>query len=228
MEKIRIKELIDFRNRSEKSRKTFAHKLKNRKPKEKSENDTEGGGDYWVTSTSCIYNVGKSGNKDLYGEKIDELHSKYENSEDKRIKTMYQRNIEILTSFIDFDLEDLKPKVECKFESIPKQLKVIQVDNFPIFVNPNLIFSFENKGKNEIGAIWLVPKLNGFNKTELGMFCEMLYRFLVKNYGSEYQISEEYCLVIDTFNAQKIDYFDLLKGNVPFLIDKTLKELKEL
>jgi len=228
MEKIRVKEIIEFRNRSDRSKKSYAHKLKNRIPKEKSDNDPEGSsGDYWVTSTSCIYNVFKSGVKKLYDEKIDELHSKYESTEDKRIKTMYERNIEILNSFIDFDLDDLKPKDEYKFESVPKQFKVIQVNNFPIFINPNLIFSFENKGKKQIGTIWLVPKLNGFNKNDLGIFCELLHKFLLKNYSAEYQISDQHCLVIDTFNAQKISYLDLLNGTIPFLVEKTLKELKE-
>ena len=32
----------------------------------------------------------------------------------------------------------------------------------------------------------------------------------------------------DTFNAQIINYLDLLSGNIPFLVKKTLKELEEL
>lgn len=60
------------------------------------------------------------------------------------------------------------------------------------------------------------------------MFCEMLYRFLIKNYSDTYQISEDYCIAIDTYNAQKVSYTDLLKGDIPFLIDKTLDEIKEL
>lgn len=228
MERIRVKELIEFRNRTDKSKKSYAYRLKNRKPKEKSKSESEKGGDYWVTSTSCISNVAKNGSKDLYYDKINELGFKYENTVDKRIKTMYQRNIEILHSFIDIDLEDLKPKDEFKLKSVPKQLKVINVDDFPIFIDPNLLFSFENEGKNYIGAIWLVPQLNGFRKNELGMFCELLYKFLLKNFGNEYQVSENYCIVIDTFNAQIINYLDLLSGNIPFLVKKTLKELEEL
>lgn len=134
----------------------------------------------------------------------------------------------VFDGFIDIDLEDLKPKDEFKLKYVPKQLKVINVDDFPIFIDPNLLFSFENEGKNYIGAIWLVPQLNGFRKNELGMFCELLYKFLLKNFGNEYQVSENYCIVIDTFNAQIINYLDLLSSNIPFLVKKTLKELEEL
>ena len=228
MEKIRIKEIVEFRRRSDKSKKSYAYKLKNRKTKEKIEGESEGGGDYWVTSTSSIYNVAKYGLKNIYEDKIDELYSKYAETHDKRIKTMYQRNIDILNSFKEMDLEEIMPDIECKFQAIPKQLKVIEINDFPIFVNPNLLFSFKYNGKNQIGAIWLVPQLNGFNKNDLGIFCECLYKMLVKNYGLEYQISEKHCIVIDTFKAQIINYLDLKSGNIPFLLETTLKNLKEL
>ncbi len=90
-----------------------------------------------------------------------------------------------------------------------------------------MLFCHERNGKKEIGALWLIPQLKGFQKSELGMFCEMLYRFLVKNYSADYQISEDYCIAIDTFNAQQIIYSELSEGKVPFLIDKTLNDIKE-
>jgi len=229
MQKITIKELVDFRRKSDRSKKNFAFKLKNRNVKEKSEVDSEeSGGDYWVTSTSCVYNVFKHGNAELYDVKVDELRSKFENTEDKRIKSMYQRNIDILTSFKEFDFNELKPSNGLKYEKVPKIYKILTIDSFPLFVNPSLLFTYDKNGKQELGALWLIPKLNGFEKSELGMFCEILYRLLVKSYSDNYQISEDNCIAIDTFNAQKVIYTDLLKGNVPFLIDKTLNEIKEL
>ena len=55
----------------------------------------------------------------------------------------------------------------------------------------------------------------------------MLYKFLVKNFSTDYQISEDYCVAIDTFNAQVVIYNDLLNGTIPFLINKTIDEIKE-
>lgn len=228
MERIRVKELIEFNRRSDKSKKSYAQKLKNRKPKEKTEVESEGGGDYWVTSTSSIYNVAKYGLKEVYDDKIKELYSRFDNTEDKRIKTMYQRNIDILNSFNEIDLNEIKPNTECNFQSVSKELKILEINSIPIFVNPNLLFSFEYEDKKQIGAIWLVPQLNGFNKIDLAFFCEILYRFLIKNYGTQYQVSDKHCIIIDTFNAQIINYLDLINLNIPLIIDKTLKELKEL
>ena len=228
MQKITIKELVNFRRKSDKTKRTFAYKLKFRKPKEKTEIDSDGGGDYWITSTSCIYNVFKYNKKEFYDSKIDELHSKYEISEDKRIKSMYQRNIDILISFKDFELADLKPSHSIKFEKVAKAYKILTVKDFPLFVNPSLLFSYEKNGKIELGALWLIPQLEGFSKVELGMFCEVLYRFLIKNFSADYQVSQDYCIVIDTFNAQKLTYKELIKGNTPFLIDIILNEIKEL
>lgn len=228
MQKITIKELVDFRRKStDRSKKNFAYKLKNRTAKEKENDDSEGGGDYWVTSTSCIYNVFKHSNNEYYDSKIDELRVKFQNTDDKRIKSMYQRNLDILTNFKDFQIQDLRPPKILKFETVHKANKIITVDNFPLYLNPSLVFSHERNGKNELGALWLIPQLEGFKKTELGMFCEILYRFLVKNYSENYQISNDYCIAVDTFNAQKIIYPELSNGNIPFLIDKTLTEIRE-
>lgn len=226
MQKITIKELIDFRRRTDRTRKNFAYKLKTREAKEKTEDDS-GGGDYWVTSTSTIYNVLKYEDNDFYESKIEELNIKYDNTEDLRIKSMYQRNSNILNSFRDFDFNDSRPESDLKFEKVPKFYKILTIDSFPLYINPSLLFSYEKNGKDELGALWLIPQLNGFTKSELGMFCEILYRFLIKNYSDKYQISEDFCIAIDTFNAQKITYNQLVSGEVPFLIDRTLVEIKE-
>lgn len=230
MERITIKELVDFRKKADKfRRKAFAQKLKNRTAKEKKQDDeSTGGGDYWITSTSCIYSVYKYENDRLYDSKIDELQQKKDDSDIKRTKDMYQRNIDILAAFKDFDFSDLKPNNILKYEKVPKVIKVLTIDNFRLFVNPSLLFSFNINGKDEIGALWLIPKLNGFTKAELGMFCETLYKFLLKNYSDNFQISETYCVAVDTYGAQKVSYYDMLKNNIPFLIDKTLDEIKSL
>lgn len=226
MQKITIKELVEFRRKTDRTRKNFAYKLKTRPAKEKSLEDG-GGGDYWITSTITICNVYKHNNTDFYDTKIDELFEKYDAIEDLRIKSMYQRNSNILLSFKDFDFSDSRPETIQKFEKVPIFSKIFTLDGFPLYLNPSLLFSYEKNGKSELGALWLIPQLNGFKKSELGMFCEVLYRFLIRNYSDKYQISEDFCIVIDTYNAQKLNYRELLIGEFPFLIDNTLAEIKE-
>lgn len=229
MEKITVKELIKFRQKtSEKLKKSFAQKIKFRKSVAKVSANKKGGGNYWSISNSCIQNVFKDDTEEYYDSKINEALILKEIEKRERFKTMYQRNIDILSNFKEFEILKLRPENIINFESIQKQQRVIRVSNFPIYLNPNLVFSFEVIGEKQIGALLLVSQLDGFNKSELGMFCEMLYKFLVLNFSDEYQISKEYCIIIDTCFSKIITYTDLAEGKVPLLINATLEELKKL
>lgn len=228
MHKITVNELIEFnRKPTDKGKKNFAYKLKTRLPKEKKELDEEGGGgDYWITSTSCIYNVIKKDDTGFYDKKLEDLSVKYEGTEKKGPKEMHRRNIEILTSFRDFNHMEVRPAKILKFETVQTVHKVIFMDNFPLYVTPSILFAHERNGKIELGGVWLVAKLNGFSKKELGMFCELLYKFLTRNYSDRYQISEDLCIAVDTYGAQKITYDELAKGKIPFTVQKTIDEIK--
>jgi len=228
MEKIRIKELVDFRRKSDKTRKkTFAQKLKTRTAKEKKDEDS-GGGNYWIISSSSILKVFKTDDPDYYDSKIDEVSQKLSDTEIDNTKTMYQRNIDILTAFKDFDFSDLKPITNLKYRTVSRTSQILTVKGFPLFINPDALFSYTINGKDEIGALWLIQQQDGFSKSELGMFCEILYRFLVRNYGADFQISENFCTVIDTCGAQRITYSDMLSEGAIFLIDETLEEIQTL
>lgn len=230
MQKIRINELVDFRRKiTDSARKNFAYKLKSRTPKEVvEESENKKGGDYWITSTSCISNVFKHNDINLYDVKIDELAAKSSAAEDKLVKSMFQRNIDILNSFKDFHINDLRPSKILKFESVQRVHKIHYIEDLPLYINPSLLFSHERKGKNELGAIWLIARVNGFKKDELGIFCDILHRFLTKNYSNNYQISDDLCIAIDTFNGQKIVYQELVNDGIPSLLDRTLTEIKKL
>ncbi|CAM4343646.1 hypothetical protein [Flavobacterium terrigena] len=230
MEKIKIHDLVKFRRKNSAVRKkNYALNLKTRKPKESKEKKGKGGGDYWSISTKCINKVFKLENNELLDLKINEFQEKLKNKDLKSNTIgMYKKNIDIMSNFKEFDFKDIRPEKIKNFESITKEDKILKIDNFPLYITPTTIFTFKRKDKIEIGAVWLVAQIDGFEKSELGLFCEILYRFLIKNYADEYQIAPEYCIAIDTFNAQKLSYNELLKGEIPFLIDLTLKEIKEL
>lgn len=229
MEKITIKELVEFRTKSsDKSKRNFALKLKTRKAKEKKEEDKNGGGNYWSISNSSIYNTFKHGIDEYYDEKIKDILDRQKNTDSKKDKIMYQRNLDILKSFKEFDILNLRPSGITKFETIHKSIKIITIQNFPIYINPDLVFHFEQNGKEFIGSLLLVPQLNGFTKANLGIFCEVLYKFLYKHYSDNYQISEEYCIAIDTFNASKISYLEVINKKAPSLLKFTLDEIKKI
>ena len=229
MEKITIKELIEFRGRpSGKLKNNFAFKLKTRKPKEKLEDAKDSGGNYWAISTSSIYNTFKSGKDEYYDLKIDDVILRQATTSSDKDKVMYQRNLDILNNFKEFDLHHLRPLDIANFETVHKEQKIILINNLPIYINPSFVFCFERNGKKEIGAVALIPQLGGYQKSQLGMFCEMLYKFLHKHYSNEYQIAEDFCIAIDTYNAQKVIYVELLTGKIPRLVDITIDEIKSL
>lgn len=229
MEKIAIKELIEFRKKgSEKTKRNFASKLKTRKAKIKSLEDKTSGGNYWSISNSSIYNTFKHGSDDFYDDKIVEVVEKLHNATSSKDKTMYERNLDILRSFKEFDVLSLRPDDLINFETVERNSKIITLQNLPIYINPNLVFLFEENGTETIGGIILVPQLNGFSKLELSLFCEILYKFLIEKYSDRYSISQQYCIAIDTYNASSITFHEMINSRIPSILNTTLLEINSL
>jgi len=91
-----------------------------------------------------------------------------------------------------------------------------------------LVFLFEENGIETIGAIILVPQLNGFSKLELSLFCEILYNFLIEKYSEKFPISQQYCIAIDTYNASSITFLEMINSRIPSILNTTLLEIKSL
>lgn len=225
MEKVTITELVDFRRKSERSKKTFANNLRLR---QKSDNDDSEGGNYWISCLSAISNVFRYNNIDLLDEKIELLSEKIEVTEIKRIKSQFQRNIDILNNFEDFDFQDIKPNSDLTFLKKPTSKSIIDIKGFPVLVSPNHVFSFSINNSEEIGAVWFVAKLDGYNKSELGMFADILYRYLDKHFSNDFFVNTSFCIAVDVFNGQKVIYEDIEKGEIPILIEKTIDEINRL
>lgn len=225
MENVTIKELVDFRRRSERSKKTFANNLKQR---QKSDNNGSGGGDYWVSCLSAISNVFKYNDTNLLDEKIELLIEKIEQTEIKRIKIQFQRNIDIISNFEDFDFQDIKPNSDLAFHRKPTIKSVIDIKGFPIQAKPNHVFSFSINNSEEVGAVWFIAKLHGYNKRELGMFADILYRYLGKHFSNDFFVNTSFCIAIDVYNGQKVSYEDIENGKIPILIEKTIEEINRL
>src|SRR5690554_5332471 len=116
MKKITIKNLVEFRRKNERSRFTYVKSLK----KEKKKSEDGSGGDYWISCLSTIRNVFKTDNYELIDEKIEILFDKIKLIDNKRVKLQFQKNINILNSFKDFDFKHLKPTTDVKFLKKPK------------------------------------------------------------------------------------------------------------
>lgn len=224
MKKVTVKNLIEFRNKSERSKITYVNNLK--KEREKSKDGS--GGDYWISALSAIRNVFKYDNEDLLDDKIAELAEKIKASQIKRIKDQFQRNIDILTNFKDFDLNHLRPEYELNFMKQPKIKSLLDINGLPIEAKPCHIYTFSDKGSDEIGGIWFIAKLRGFKKSELAMFTDVLYRYLDKYYSKDFYINPDYCIAVDLYNGQEINYTQIQNGSIPILIESAINDLKKI
>jgi len=224
MKELSIKDIIDFRGKSDRSKKTFATNLK----LETEKNETEGGGDYWVSCLSTISNSYKDNDSSLINDKIYELEGKLESHEDKRIKTMYERNISILYGFENFDFTLWKPAKEITFLKKHKSDFIQGIKGLYLKATPQHVFSYESEGVNLVGAIWFIAKLGGYRKDELGMFSDILFRYLKNTYSKNYDMAPTYCIAVDTVNNIAVNYRELQEGKIPLLLDKTIEEIKKL
>lgn len=224
MKKVTVNNLIEFRRKSERTRITFANNLK----KEKEKTEDSSGGDYWISGLSAVRNSFKYNNEELLDDKIAELVDKIRVTEINRIKNQFQRNIDILNNFKDYDFKHLKPVSDVTFLKQPKFKSILDIKGFPVEAKPCHIYTFSESNSEEIGGIWFIAKLNGYKKSELGMFADILYRYLDKHYSKDFHINPNYCIAVDLFNGQEVNYSEIENGEVPILIELALDELNKL
>jgi hypothetical protein len=135
------------------------------------------GGDYWIISFSAICNSYRQNDLEIIDQKIKELKEKATNSPQTISKNMYQKNISNLQTYKSLDLKSLRPAGKLSFLKKSAGHSLLTVKGLEIQAKPSQIFTFGNKEVENIEAIWFVAKANVYRIEELGMFCEMLYRF---------------------------------------------------
>lgn len=224
MKKVTVKNLIEFRGKSERTRITHINNLK----KEKKKSEDGSGGDYWISCLSAIRNSFKYENEELLDVKISELIEKIKATEIKRIKDQFKRNIDILNNFKEYEIQHLRPDVNLNFLKQPKIKSLLDIKGFPIEAKPCHIYTFSENNGEEIGGIWFIAKLKGFKKSELGMFTDILYRYLAKHYSENFYVTPYYCVAVDLFNGLEVKYSEIQNGDVPILIDSTLDEMNKV
>ncbi|PAM93146.1 hypothetical protein B4N84_19375 [Flavobacterium sp. IR1] len=223
MEKITVKDLIRFRGKNDRTKITLVKNLN----KEKVKSADGSGGDYWISCLSAIRNTFKYGNVNLLDEKIELLEDKIRVEIDKKNKDQFQKNLDIVNNFKDYDFQHLKPIGDLVFLIQQKDRSIINIKGFPIESKPCHIFTFSNNKSEEIAGVWFVAQKEGFTKNELGMFADMIYRYLDKHYSKDFYVNPDYCIAVDLFNGQELSYSEIQNGKVPVLIDSTLDDLKE-
>lgn len=221
MKKLSISKVIEFSRKSEKSRSTFLKQHNKPKPPSK------GGGDYWISCISAVNHAFKNDDNSLITDKIEYLIGEIKNTPHKITKDMFQRNVDILYNFEVFNFSKWISTVQLTFLSKKTENSVIQINNIPIQVKPNHVFTFDDNGKAKIGAISFVSKLEGYKQNELAAFVDANYRYLNINYSNKFTIEPSLCLAIDMTNLNELSYDDIICGNVISLLDNTITDIKK-
>lgn len=224
MKKLSIKDIVEFRSKTDRAKKNFATSLKVDKIKV----NTEGGGDYWVTSLSAISNSYKSNDLQFIIEKKEELEKKYTEAEHEKPRLMYRRNIDILSRYENLDFKKWRPSGKLEFLKKHKEDFVLTIKGLQIQAIPHHVFVLQKNDVKEIGAIWFIAKLEGFRKEELGMFADILYRYLKTHFAKDYNLNSKYCIAVDVVNNLHINYSQLEKEGIPTTLSLTLDEIKNL
>jgi len=146
----------------------------------------------------------------------------------KRIKNQFQKNIDIVSNFKEYDFEHLKPNDDLKFLKQTKHQSLLDIKGLPVEAKPCHIFTFSENNSEEIGGVWFVAQLKGFKKSELGMFADILYRYLEKYYSKDFYVNPDYCIAVDLYNGQDVNYTEIQDGIIPVLIDSTLDDFKKV
>lgn len=224
MKKLTIKKIIEFKLKSVTRKKSFAQNLK----KNKEIVESEGGGDYWISSVSAICNSYKQNDTQPINTKKEELEEKVEKTEIKKTKAMYKRNLDILYNYEDFDFKSIKPSRKLSFLKKHKADSILTIKGFQIQVSPQHVFSFKNSNSEEVGAIWFIAKLNGFENNDLAMFTDVLYRYLKIHFTRDFTINSKYCIAVDVYNRTNVSYAEIESKVVTSRLATTLDELKSM
>ena len=226
MKKLTAKNLVDFRKKSDRGKRTFVENIK----ANKAPIPTEGGGDYWTASLSAVCKAYKQDDLNLVNEKITEVIAKLNGTNHTRSKTMFKRNIDILQKYLRMDLKQLSPVEKLSFPKKSTGSSVLTIRGLQVEVDAKrcYAYTFGKKDEESIGAIWFIAQVDGYRIEEVGMFCEMLYRFLKLNYSKQYQLSSKFCIVVDMVGGHVVNYAQVEDGTIQQILNPTLDAINKL
>jgi hypothetical protein len=224
MKKISVKDVVRFRNKKERSRETL---LNNLLKKEDVKSDSEGGGDYWIIATSALSNAVKVGNTNSVKNKITEVGDKIQPNLTKQSKDMYEKNLNILHYYEDFNVADWLPD-NTKILTRANKKVIVEIESVPVQISPSQVFYFEEDGIEKVGAIWFIAQLGGFAEPDLGIFAECLYIHLSHLFKDKYQVEARNCVVVEVVKNTEVNYQMILDNEIPSLLSSVLKDIRKV
>lgn len=218
MKSVLLSKLVKFSRAQNEQKQTRANDLQK-------ESSGGGGGDYWVICTAAAGHAFWDNDKSILGEKIIEFIPKREAHPHKPTKDKFQANIDFLHVMQDYDFAAIRPEGTIYKHGGNKH--VIQIEDLPVKVSPQNIFTFGDKGNLQMGAIWFVTRVRGgYTDEELGMHTSAIFESISLRFGDKYAINPDYCIAVDVSRGSEVRHTQVLKGEVKDILRPTLNELK--
>jgi hypothetical protein len=224
MRPIAIKDIVAFQKKSDRSKKTFVNNQKKELIKKM---DDGTGGNYWTTSLSALGNSYKFSDLKHVRDKLIDLEERFQAAKRTQTKNQHRQNINILENYQDFDIKKWRPGKNVTIEPGGHVHAVMTVNGLPIKVSPTYVIRHLKNEQYSLGAIWFVAKKGGYSKSDVGMFTEMLYRFVAANFEENgILINPKYCIAVDAFSNTQVSYQEIQNGEVPSVLENSLDEIK--
>lgn len=221
MDKLTPKKIIEFRGLSERRIRSFIDELLTDNPADEEKEKRH----YWQACLTAIGSACKQSKVALIRERIDKLLTRKAAKTLKRTIQQYQRNIAALHNFEEYDFSKIKPD-QITFQTSPREKAILTVKGLPVKVAPSYVFSFNEGGSKQIGAIWFVADKDGLRSDEFGIFLELMHRYLYANYGKTHTVNPEYCRVVEVFTGREMKYSDVNPDEISALLDKLVDAIK--
>ncbi|MFC4163852.1 hypothetical protein ACFOWU_09315 [Epilithonimonas zeae] len=224
MKDIRVKDLVTFKRLTERRKSTFLINLQ--KEKIVKENDESSGGDYWVRSISALNNAFRENDNRFISDKITDIINDYSPKLNKGTRDKYDRNLQILYNYEDFDFRSITPTEEIKILSKARKSGVIEIAALSLKVEIHHIYTFTVDDKEYLGALLFAAQKDGYQQSELGVFAEAIFNFLTANYSSKYIIHPSFIKVVGVMTRVIVDYQMVLDDLLPSIILPIIENIK--
>lgn len=224
MKDIRIKDLVTFKRLTDRRKSTFLINLQ--KEKIVKENDESSGGDYWVRSISALNNAFRENDNSFISDKISDIINDYSPKLNKGTRDKYDRNLQILYNYEDFDFRSLTPTEEIEILSKARKSGVIEIAALSLKVETHHIYTFTVDDKEYLGALLFAAQKDGYQPSELGVFTEAIFNFLIANYSPKYIVHPSFIKVVGVMTREIVDYQMVLDGELSSIILPIIENMK--
>lgn len=224
MKDIRVKDLVTFKRLTERRKNTFLINLQ--KEKTVKENDESSGGDYWVRSISALNNAFRENDNRFISDKITDIINDYSPKLNKGTRDKYDRNLQILYNYEDFEFRSITPTEEIKILSKARKSGIIEIAALSLKVEIHHLYTFTVDDKEYLGALLFAAQKDGYQQSELGVFAEAIFNFLTANYSSKYIIHPSFIKVVGVMTRVIVDCQMVLDDLVPSIILPIIENIK--